>query len=217
MIQSQARITSRLCSITTTECPVAMSLRNARNSFAMSSKCRPVVGSSNRKSFPPPFEKGGQGDFIGRREIPQRLRATPFFKGGMFRRSFRRLDQMPRELQPLRLAARERGHRLAELEVFQADAGQRRERRYHLVRQHRLHLRAIGKEGERFGHGQLEHVGHRQRLLAVLACERHPPAPRRGNAARCSRGSAGTRRRGTAFRRARSRCHRRSGSGRCRY
>src|SRR5229473_1670136 len=50
--QSAARITSRLCSITTSECPAAISWRKAESSFATSSKCRPVVGSSNRKSDP---------------------------------------------------------------------------------------------------------------------------------------------------------------------
>src|SRR5471030_2152232 len=46
--------------------------------------------------------------------------------------AFGRLDQMPGELQPLRLAARQRGHRLPELEVFQTDVGQRNEHRLHL-------------------------------------------------------------------------------------
>jgi hypothetical protein len=52
MSQSLARITSRLCSITTSEWPASSSLRSARMSLAMSSKCRPVVGSSKRKSVP---------------------------------------------------------------------------------------------------------------------------------------------------------------------
>ena len=72
---------------------------------------------------------------------------------------------MPGELQPLRFAPRERGHRLAELEVFQTDIDQ--------WRHHRLHLRVVGKEGERFGYRQFEHIGDRQRLLAALACEHH--------------------------------------------
>jgi hypothetical protein len=46
------RITSRLCSITISECPASSSLRRLRISLAMSSKCRPVVGSSNRNSVP---------------------------------------------------------------------------------------------------------------------------------------------------------------------
>ncbi len=50
--QSLARITSRLCSITTSEWPASSSLRSARIRRAMSSKCRPVVGSSKRKSVP---------------------------------------------------------------------------------------------------------------------------------------------------------------------
>ena len=50
--QSLARITSRLCSITISECPASSSLRMARMSLAMSSKCRPVVGSSNMNNEP---------------------------------------------------------------------------------------------------------------------------------------------------------------------
>ena len=45
-------MTSRLCSMTSSEWPAASSLRKARSSFATSSKCRPVVGSSNRNSLP---------------------------------------------------------------------------------------------------------------------------------------------------------------------
>src|SRR6267143_1515953 len=50
--QSAARITSRLCSITTSECPASINWRKAESSFATSSKCRPVVGSSNKNSDP---------------------------------------------------------------------------------------------------------------------------------------------------------------------
>ena len=39
--------------MTMSEWPAAISRRKARSSFAMSSKCRPVVGSSKRNSFPP--------------------------------------------------------------------------------------------------------------------------------------------------------------------
>ena len=52
IIQSDERITSRLCSMTSSEWPILSSLRNARSSLATSSKCRPVVGSSNRNSLP---------------------------------------------------------------------------------------------------------------------------------------------------------------------
>ncbi len=38
--------------MTSRECPAASSLRKARNSLATSSKCSPVVGSSNRNSLP---------------------------------------------------------------------------------------------------------------------------------------------------------------------
>ena len=52
MIQSAERITSRLCSMMMSEWPASSSLRSARISLAMSSKCRPVVGSSNKNSVP---------------------------------------------------------------------------------------------------------------------------------------------------------------------
>ena len=100
MIQSAARITSRLCSMTSSECPAASSLRNARSSLATSSKCRPVVGSSNRNSLP-------------------RWRGAREHRAGV--------GQVPGELQALRLAAGERRHRLAELHIFQAHIRQRRQ------------------------------------------------------------------------------------------
>ena len=43
-------MTCRLCSIITTECPLSTSLRKQLSSFEISSKCRPVVGSSKIKS-----------------------------------------------------------------------------------------------------------------------------------------------------------------------
>ena len=45
-------MTSRLCSMTMIEWPASSRRRNDRISLAMSSKCRPVVGSSNMKSVP---------------------------------------------------------------------------------------------------------------------------------------------------------------------
>ena len=61
-------------------------------------------------------------------------------------------DQMPRELQPLRLAARERGNGLAEPQVLEPDAGERLERPLHL---------GVAEKSDRLGHGQLEGVGDR--------------------------------------------------------
>jgi hypothetical protein len=84
-----------LCSITSSEWPASSSLRSARISLAMSSKCRPVVGSSNMNRVP----RG------------HRLAAGAAVA--------RRLGQETGQLEPLRLAARQRGHRLAELDVFQ--------------------------------------------------------------------------------------------------
>ena len=46
MTQSADLMTSRLCSMTSSEPPPSISLRNAASSFCTSSKCRPVVGSS---------------------------------------------------------------------------------------------------------------------------------------------------------------------------
>ena len=66
--------------------------RSARSSVAMSSKCRPVVGSSNRNS------------------VPCRGCRPP-----------RGLGQVAGQLQPLRLAAAQRRHRLAEPQVAEAD------------------------------------------------------------------------------------------------
>src|SRR5579863_3353211 len=64
------------------------------------------------------------------------------------------LRKMSRELQSLRLPARERGHRLAELQILQSDVRERREaRRY---------LGAVGKECPRFGDGEVEDVGDAQ-------------------------------------------------------
>src|SRR5205085_12590250 len=48
------------------------------------------------------------------------------------------------------LAARERGHRLAELQVLEADVGERREAR--------AHLGGVGEEGPRLRHREIQHV-----------------------------------------------------------
>src|SRR6266568_493772 len=49
MSQSAARMTSRLCSMTSSECPASTRRWKTFRSTRTSSKCRPVVGSSNRK------------------------------------------------------------------------------------------------------------------------------------------------------------------------
>ena len=123
--------------MTSSEWPAASSLRKARSSFAMSSKCRPVVGSSNRNSLP-------------RCVMLESTRAG--------------LGQVAGELQALRLAARERRHRLAELQVLQANVRQRRQARGDFAR--------VGEEGARLGHGQLQHVGDVQ-APAVRALAAH--------------------------------------------
>ena len=63
-----------------------------------------------------------------------------------------RIGQEAGQLEPLRLAARQRGHRLAQAHVVQADIDDRLQPRDHL---------AVGLEPvRRLGHGQLQHVGH---------------------------------------------------------
>ncbi len=183
MIQSAARITSRLCSITTTEWPAVEQLAaTPAAASAMSSKCSPVVGSSNRNSVPP-------------RPRPARRGARPG----------------ARQLQPLRLAAAQRGHRLAEPEVVRAPRpAAARGALEHVARGRRRTRSAsatvISSTSAMDGRGGPPSARRRS----------GPPAPRRGSACRRSPGSAGRRRSGTASRRARSRCRRRSGSGRCR-
>ena len=96
--------------MTTIEWPASRSLRNERISLAMSSKCRPVVGSSNRKS-------------------------VPFLRHRLARRAaaLRRLGEEAGELEALRLAARERRHRLAELHVLEADVDDRLQQAHDLA------------------------------------------------------------------------------------
>ena len=53
MIQSAVLTTSRLCSITMTVLPAATRRWSTCSSLRMSSKCRPVVGSSNTYSVLP--------------------------------------------------------------------------------------------------------------------------------------------------------------------
>ncbi len=129
--QSDERTTSRLCSMTMIECPASRSLRNDRISLAMSSKCSPVVGSSNMKSVP--------------------LRATRL---AAERGALRRFGEKAGQLQALRFAARERRHRLAELDVFEADVDDRLQAPHHFA--------VVAEQRHGFGDGELEHVGDAQ-------------------------------------------------------
>ena len=61
--------------------------------------------------------------------------------------------QMPGQLEALGLAARERGHRLPEPQVFEADIGQRL--------QHALDFGVVAEELDRFRHREFEHIGDR--------------------------------------------------------
>ena len=96
----------------------------------MSSKCRPVVGSSNMKR-----------------------RAARLF--ALRACGLRRFREEARQLQALRLAARKRRHRLAELHVFQPDVDDRL--------QHAQHFGILGKQRDGFADRQFEHVGDAQR------------------------------------------------------
>ena len=115
------------------EWPASSSLRSARISLAMSSKCRPVVGSSNRNSWP-----------LLRRRLA---------------RAAGRIGQEAGQLQALRLAARQRGHRLAQAHVVQADVDDRL--------QPRQHLAVVAEQRGRLADGELQHVGHRQLARAA--------------------------------------------------
>ena len=66
--------------MTISEWPASSSLRSARISLAMSSKCSPVVGSSNRNSVP---------------LLRRRLRAAPLAASARKPASFRRCASPP--------------------------------------------------------------------------------------------------------------------------
>ena len=68
------------------------------------------------------------------------------------RRGFGRTGQEPGQLEPLRLAARQGGHGLAELDVFQAHI--------HDGLQRTDHIAVVGKQLRRFAHRQVQHIGH---------------------------------------------------------
>ena len=79
---------------------------------------------------------------IEKKELAQMRRARCDGAGG---------GEVPRELQTLGLAARERRDRLAELQVFEPYIAEGCEARRHLAR--------VGKERARLGHRHLEHLG----------------------------------------------------------
>ena len=118
--------------MTISEWPASSRRRSERISLAMSSKCRPVVGSSNRNS-------------------------VPFFAAGLLR-ALRGLGEEAGQLQALRLAARQRRHRLAQLHVVEADVDDRL--------QPADHLAVVGEQLHGFADGQLQHVGDRQLAVA---------------------------------------------------
>jgi len=73
------------------------------------------------------------------------------------------LRQVPGELQSLRLAAREGGHGLAELQVLEAHVGERRESR--------RHLGCVGRRTRALASREIQHVGD--------CLQRRPSAPSR--------------------------------------
>ena len=114
----------------------------------MSSKCRPVVGSSKRKTRVC-FSTAGCKAAM---RLPGALRAHLGAHRQRGDGASRRLGQVARELQALRLAAGERGHRLAETQVVEAHVDERL-------------AGAVStsgwpaKNGERLVDRELEHVG----------------------------------------------------------
>ena len=83
---------------------------------------------------------------------------------------FRGLGEETGQLESLRFATRQRRHRLAQLDVVQPDIGNRP--------QHAQHLAVRDKQHGRFGHRQVEHVGHVECATAtgcqlVAAFDRH--------------------------------------------
>ncbi len=73
-------------------------------------------------------------------------------------RTLRGLGQEAGQLQALRLAARQRGHWLAQLHVVEADVDD--------GLQATDHLAVVGEQLHRLAHGQLQHVGDRQLAVA---------------------------------------------------
>ena len=67
--------------------------------------------------------------------------------------AFGRLGEVAGQLEALGFSARERGHRLPEAQVFEADVGQRL--------QHALDFGVVAEKLDRFRHREFEHVGDR--------------------------------------------------------
>ena len=187
MIQSAARITSRLCSITTQRMAGREQLAERAQQLARRRRSAGRWSARRTGTAVPPVGRAASGRCDG--GLPAALGK----KAG--------------ELQALRLAARQRRHRLAELHVSRPTSTSGCSTRSDLA--------VAGEERERLGDGHVEHVGDVARA-AIVALDRDFEDLRRDSACRRSPGSAGTRRTGTASRRARSHCRRRSGSGRCR-
>jgi hypothetical protein len=77
----------------------------------------------------------------------------------------RGLGQVPRQLQPLGLAAAQGGHRLAQTQVAQPHRLQRGQRLCYLF--------VGGEEGQGLGHRQRQHPGHGQGLAAAVGQQLH--------------------------------------------
>ena len=109
----------------------------------------------------------------GGRLVEHEQRSAPGHRLAACAGALRRFSQKTSELESLRLAARQRRHRLTQLDVFQADINDRLQRADHV---------AVGAEQlRRLVHRQVQHLGHIQ--AAQLAPGSVGSAPRRGQPA----------------------------------
>ena len=128
MSQSAHLSTSRLCSMTTSESPCATSRCSTPSSSRMSSKCRPVVGSSRikRRVWRAVTELAlSDSDALSLRTGARFRRGG--FLAGLARVPERRVAQVTQQLDALRLAAGKLVERLAEPQIAEPHVAEQRE------------------------------------------------------------------------------------------
>ena len=163
MIQSADLMTSRLCSITSTEWPASTSRWKTFSSTRTSSKCRPVVGSSNRKRVAGgvgrhPVESGVRSAGVRNARSVARVACHDYFR------------QVPDQLQPLTFAAGKGVDWLAQFQVAQAHFLQQLQALDRALRRTRLGER--GQEGDGFLDRRIEEIGDGERAWSVRrGCE----------------------------------------------